>query len=291
MTAPLPANEAERLAALRSYGLLDTPAEAAFDDIVQLAAYICSTPISLLSLVDADRQWFKARHGLDVVETPRDLSFCAHAILQPGELLLVPDAPQDRRFADNQLVTGAPHIHFYAGMPLTTPGGHALGSLCVIDRQPRQLSAAQLDALQMLARQVGALLEVRRQKQLLADAESSTSARNAELSRANFLLHTEIEERKRIEAERERLITELQAALAEVKTLSGLLPICGWCKKIRDDSGYWNSVEGYLKKSTGVDITHGICPECQAKMMAELEKVSGFLPPSVPSADSQSDLV
>ena len=109
MTAPLPANEAERLAALRSYGLLDTPAEAAFDDIVQLAAYICSTPISLISLVDADRQWFKARHGLDAAETPRDFSFCAHAILQPGELLLVPDAPQDRRFADNQLILTAPN--------------------------------------------------------------------------------------------------------------------------------------------------------------------------------------
>ena len=171
MTAPLPPNEPERLAALREAGLLDTPPEQVFDDIVQLASEICDTPISLVSLVDEHRQWFKAKVGLAATETSRDVSFCAHAILQPKDLFIVPDAQRDPRFRQNQLVVGEPGIRFYAGMPLVTAAGHSLGTLCVIDRRPRELTPAQMDSLRRLARQLGTHLELRRLSQRLVGAE------------------------------------------------------------------------------------------------------------------------
>lgn len=160
--APLPPYEQERLAALRSYEVLDTGAEAAFDNLVDFAAKIARTPVALISLLDAERQWFKARHGLDVQETHRDLAFCAHAILDPGGMLVVEDARRDPRFADNALVTGAPDIRFYAGVPLVNPQGHALGTLCVLDREPRAMDAQQREALVRLAETVGTTLELRR---------------------------------------------------------------------------------------------------------------------------------
>jgi GAF domain-containing protein len=150
---PIPENEAERLNTLRGYGILDTHPEDRFDDLTRLATLICGTPISLISLVDEDRQWFKSKTGLEVCQTPREEAFCAHAIMSP-ELLLVPDASQDPRFATNPLVLGELHIRFYAGAPLTAPNGHHLGALCVIDRVPRQLSREQLESLRILSRQV-----------------------------------------------------------------------------------------------------------------------------------------
>lgn len=159
--APLPQNECDRLAALRRYGVLDTPPEPAFDDLTRLAAYICGTPISLISLLDADRQWFKARVGLETPHTSRDLAFCSHAILG-NDVLVVPDATADARFATNPLVTSDPHIRFYAGAPLVTSDGYSLGTLCVIDRVPRTLTPEQHDALCALSRQAIALLELRR---------------------------------------------------------------------------------------------------------------------------------
>jgi PAS domain-containing protein len=162
--APLPQNESERLGALQRYEILDTEPEQKFDDLTLLASHICQSPIALISLVDAERQWFKAKVGLTTSETPRSISFCGHAIL--GEdVMVVPDAAADARFSDSPLVTGEPNVRFYAGAPLLTPEGHALGTLCVLDRVPRELTAAQLEALRALARQVVAQLELRRRLQ------------------------------------------------------------------------------------------------------------------------------
>ncbi|MCA9516645.1 MAG: GAF domain-containing protein [Myxococcales bacterium] len=177
---PLAPDEPARLDALRAYHVLDTPPEAAFDDLVSLTAAICDVPIALVSLIDRDRQWFKARVGLAAAQTRRDEAFCAYAILAPDDVLIVPDALSDPRFADNPLVTGEPHIRFYAGAPLRSPEGHALGTLCVIDRVPRSLDARQRQALEALSRQVVAALEQRRQVAELAE-------RNRELQRFTAL--------------------------------------------------------------------------------------------------------
>jgi PAS domain S-box-containing protein len=159
--APLPPEEPARLEALHRYAVLDTEPEAAFDDLTELAALICGTPIALLSFIDERRQWFKSRYGLDATESSRDLAYCAHTILGDG-LFEVPDASVDPRFHDNPLATGTPRVQFYAGAPLRTPEGHALGTLCVIDQSARTLSPAQRDALLRLARQAEAQLELRR---------------------------------------------------------------------------------------------------------------------------------
>jgi GAF domain-containing protein len=159
---PIPYNEPERLETLRRLEVLDTPEELVFNEITELAAIICGTPIAVISLVDAERQWFKAKVGLAAKETPRDVAFCAHAIMQT-ELFVVPDATRDPRFAQNPLVTATPEIRFYAGAPLVTANQHVVGTLCVIDRVARELSGTQEEALRKLGRQVVALLEMRRQ--------------------------------------------------------------------------------------------------------------------------------
>lgn len=177
--APLPPNEVARLAALRRAKILDTPPSPAFDDIAKVAAFICGTPIALVSLLDEDRQWFKARIGLPISETPRDVAFCSHAILG-REVFEVGNALEDERFADNPLVTGEAHVRFYAGAPLVDDDDHALGTLCVIDSEPRTLTDAQKDALAALARQVMAqiaTLERAAELRALQQAEAESNAR------------------------------------------------------------------------------------------------------------------
>ncbi len=161
MKAVIPQNEAARLEALRRYEVLDSPQEQEFDDLCLLAAHICGTPFAMISLVDQDRQWFKAKIGSDVSETPRDVAFCAHAILQ-SDVLVVENALTDKRFSDNPMVTSEPNLRFYAGTPLMTPDGFPIGTICVSDRKPRQLNPEQLDAMRALGRQVINQLELRK---------------------------------------------------------------------------------------------------------------------------------
>jgi anti-sigma regulatory factor (Ser/Thr protein kinase) len=202
------ADEAGRLAALRRYRILDTEPERNFDDLAHLASYICGTPMALITLVDAERQWFKSRIGFSLSETPRAVSFCTHAILEP-DVFIVPDAFEDERFRDNPLVLGATQVRFYAGASLMTPDGYALGTLCVMDSHPRALTPEQLDALSALRRQAQSQLELRRN---LIELQSALA------------------ERDRAEAEQLKLIDELRAAHDDVRRLSGLIPYCSTCE-------------------------------------------------------------
>ena len=222
MKTPLPENEAQRQAALERYRVLDTGAEQVYDDIVKVASYVCGTPIALVSLIDEERQWFKARVGLETEQTPREQAFCAHTIMN-RQTLVVEDATQDERFAYNPLVIGEPRIRFYAGAPLVTSDGYGLGSLCVIDRERRTLGPEQLATLEALARVVVTQLELRRTSHELAEA------------------------------------------LGNVKTLTGLLPICIRCKSIRNDTGYWQRVENYVRDHTEAQFKMELCPVCEAK--------------------------
>jgi hypothetical protein len=187
MTAPNPHNEKKRLKVLWQYEVLDTVPEEVFDDLTELAARICEAPIALISLVDEKRQWFKSKVGTSVDETSRDVSFCAHAINQT-ELFIVPDATQDTRFAQNPLVTSDPKIRFYAGAPLITPDGQALGTLCVIDKVPRQLRLEQKQALRILAHHVVSQLELRRRTKQLGDVRAESARLQNDLDKARAAL-------------------------------------------------------------------------------------------------------
>ena len=200
-------DESARLAAVRRYRILDTEPERQFDDLTLIASQICGTPMALITLVDAHRQWFKSRVGVSVTETSRAVSFCSHAIEQP-DLFVVRDATEDERFRNNPQVTGEPQIRFYAGAPLVTPDGHALGTLCVIDRVARTLTAEQIDALYALRRQAQVLLELR--------------LNLMELERA-------LSDRDRAEVEQRELIERLRVAHDDVRRLSALIPYCSTC--------------------------------------------------------------
>jgi GAF domain-containing protein len=219
--------EAARLEALNDYRILDTESEQSYDDITFLAAQLCDVPIALISLVDSDRQWFKSKVGLAVEETSRDVSFCAHAILG-DQTLVVKDARQDERFQDNPLVCSEPNIVFYMGVPLRTPGGAKIGTLCVIDRRPRELSDPQVRSLEALAHQVVLQLELK------------------------------------------RISDQLAGALERIDVMEKLIPICSYCKGIRNDQGYWQSVEAFIKSHDNVEFSHGVCNACMAKYFPEV---------------------
>lgn len=182
--APMSVDESKRLAALRNFQILDTLPESAYDDITILASQICGVPIALISLVDADRQWFKSRIGLEAAHTARDIAFCAHAILEPDKVFIVSDTLKDKRFCDNPLVIADPSIRFYAGAPILTDDGHALGTVCAIDRKPRRLSASQIESLRSLARLVSALLERGRLARLESERLNEAHRRETEFQLA-----------------------------------------------------------------------------------------------------------
>ena len=165
--AALTINENDRLKSLKNLNILDTIEEVEYDDLTAIAAQICQTPIALISLIDENRQWFKSHHGLEARETPRDIAFCAHAILDPDEAFIIEDSIKDERFHDNPLVTGAPHVIFYAGIPLKANDGNPLGTLCVIDNQSRKLSTEQINSLKALGRQASLLFDLRLKNQEL----------------------------------------------------------------------------------------------------------------------------
>jgi GAF domain-containing protein len=191
---PRPTPDAARVASLEKYAILDTEPEQAFDDLTLLASYICKAPIAAISLIDGNRQWFKSKVGLSVTETPREIAFCSTAI-QQSDVLIVPDTLQDERFRNNPLVVSDPRIRFYAGAPLINEEGYALGTLCVIDRTPRELTPEQKEALQALSRLVLAQMEFRRNLALLKEA---------------------LTDRTQAEHERERELVKLQQQLTRV---------------------------------------------------------------------------
>ena len=188
LPAPLPGNESDRLTALHGYDILDTQSEQAFEDIAKLAAALCGAPMSVVSLIDGNRQWIKARVGIDSTETPHESSFCAHVILQ-SDVLIVPDTLDDVRLASNPLFTVCPDIRFYAGAPIITPSGHAVGAVCVLDRVPRELSMEQRDALEILARQAIFQLELRRMAGEQERALALQARREARLMEAQRVAH------------------------------------------------------------------------------------------------------
>jgi PAS domain-containing protein len=190
--------ENQRLAALRALEVLDTPREPTFDDITALVADICQTPIALITLIDESRQWFKSAVGLAGGQTPREHAFCIHALDNP-DLLLVPDATLDARFAGNPFVTDEPRIRFYAGAPLVTPEGHALGTLCVIDRVPRQLTERQLTALRVLGRQVMTELQLRHR--LREQAQAEQALRQSEAVQRELVRGLETQRARLVEAQ------------------------------------------------------------------------------------------
>lgn len=179
----IPTNEKERLKALKEYSILDTLPEIEYDDITQLASQICGTAISTISLIDEKRQWFKSKVGLKVNATGREMSFCGHAIVEPDKIFTVKDSRLDERFQDNPLVIGEPRVIFYTGVPLVSPEGFALGTLCVIDDQPKELNNCQLKSLKSLSNQVVSLFELRKSKMLLERLSNDLERRNIELEK------------------------------------------------------------------------------------------------------------
>lgn len=226
-TPDIPANESARLNELLSYDILDTLPEESFDNITTIAAQICHTSISLVSLVDDKRQWFKSNLGLEAKETPKDIAFCAHAINKPNSIMVVNDALLDQRFADNPLVIGNPSIRFYAGVPLVTNSGFALGTLCVIDTKPNTLDESQLKALSALSNQVIAQLELRKSLKELKKKQSELEHKTEDLTRFAHLVSHDLKSPLRAMSSLSEMILEESQGMLNSQAETGLLMLKG----------------------------------------------------------------
>ncbi len=244
MPVPIPPNESARLRALQRYQILDSGVEESFEDLVRLAAMIAGTPSSSITFIDDERQWLKAKVGLTIDATSRDVAFCAHTILG-DQVLMVPDTALDPRFADNPFVVADGGIRFYAGAPLLTADGHALGAVCALDRWPRSLSASQLHGLELLSRTVVRQLELRKTSYQLAEA------------------------------------------LASIRVLEGLVPMCASCHRIREDERYWKQVDAWLSARADVMVSHTLCPDCVGKLYPEF--ADEVTPPPPPRSTRPPD--
>ena len=193
-SANLPKDEAQRLNALHAYQILDTLPEEDYDNITRIASMICQTPISLITLIDNQRQWFKSSHGLELSETPKNIAFCSHALLRPNEPMVINNALNDERFSDNPLAVESPQVIFYAGIPLVNSEGYALGSLCVMDNKPREISDEQLAALKALSNQVIKLLELRKANLLLKNTQLQLEITNENLKEFAYVVAHDLKE-------------------------------------------------------------------------------------------------
>jgi signal transduction histidine kinase len=239
----IPYNESERLKELLNYDILDTLPEESFDAITAIAAQICQTSISLVSLVDDKRQWFKSNLGLASKETPREVAFCAHAINRPDSLMVVNDALLDKRFAENPLVTGNPNIRFYAGAPLISSSGFPLGTLCVIDTEPKELSADQMSALKALSNQVMAQLELRKSLKELKQNQKDLEEKTEEISRFAHLVSHDLKSPLRAMASLSELVLEESEGKLNDNAESALYMLVGKAKHA------YKLVDGILKHS------------------------------------------
>ncbi|HEX8697360.1 MAG TPA: GAF domain-containing sensor histidine kinase [Myxococcaceae bacterium] len=245
--APILQNEEQRLESLSAHAILDTLPEQDFDDVTQLASFICGVPIALVSLVDRERQWFKSKVGLDATETPRDVAFCAHAILQ-DDLFVVPDAHGDQRFHDNPLVTGGPHVRFYAGTPLKSADGHNLGTLCLIDNKPRQLTAEQADILRRLGRQVEAHLQLRLRVRELERLETQSRSQRDALARVQ---NQKDELVRLVMRDFHAPLSAIQANASYIQYLLSLPErVCGSAREIRDAAESMQRMVGNLMEAS-----------------------------------------
>lgn len=262
----IPSNEKERLEALNRYDILDTLSEEEYDAITKIGSIICNKPISVISLVDPTRQWFKSKYGIDADETPRELAFCAHAINQPDDLFIVEDATKDERFHDNPLVVDAPNVIFYAGAPLNTPDGHTLGTICVIDNKPGKLNEDQKEALRSLSIQVMALLELRRKNKELVYLNDESIRLNGQLNAFAY-----------------RLSHDLKAPVRSVSTVVDWIKeeyqdsmedqLTDWISLIHDKSSYMSAViEGMLGFSKVSNLALGYESFNLKQLVEEIEK-------------------
>lgn len=275
MIAPkLPENEVSRLKALHEYSILDTLPEDEYDDITLLASQICQTTIATISLIDDNRQWFKSKVGLSVDQTSRADSFCGHAINDPDAILTVKDSRLDSRFYDNPLVVGEPNIIFYAGVPLVSPAGLALGTLCVIDDKPHELSKGQLRALKALSNQVVSLLELRKSKMRLEKLTADLEIRNAELEKfAHVAAHDIKSPLNNISSLTEILLSQYGDKLDEEgKFLMGMLDVsANTLKKLVDGILEHSKSDSILVENRSVFWLKGLVKETIALLDAKNE--------------------